>query len=199
LGGDASGRSSAPVRIDAEPVDVDTHLDLIHSWMNKPHVAEWWELDRPRADVGDYLSALTHLQPWVTYADGVPFGYVETYRVADDPLAGHYPARAADVGWHLLVGPEEFLGSGIPQLLGRAFVSYLLDAEHPHRGSRVVCEPDIRNTRMHAFCRRLGFHSVGHVDLPDKRAVLMVHPGDDATLRHIGARHDDAPRPGERP
>nr|WP_246211044.1 GNAT family N-acetyltransferase [Phytoactinopolyspora alkaliphila] len=180
--------------IEVEPLDVDAHLELIHAWMNTPHVAPWWELDRPRDDVGAYLSELTHQQGWIVSADGVPFGYVETYRVAGDPLAAHYPARPGDVGWHLLVGPERFLGSGMPRLLGRAFVSHLLNGDHPHRGRRVVCEPDIRNTRMHAFCRRLGFRSIGHLDLPEKRAVLMVHTGDDTA-----DRHSDEPMGGERP
>lgn len=170
---------SAPVRLDVEPADADRHGALVHDWMNRPHVAPWWELDHPLPEVHAYLAGLTHLQPWIVAANGVPFGYVETYRVPEDPLAAYYPARDTDVGWHLLVGPDEFLGSGIPRLLGQAFVAFLLGrlGGHPHGGDRVVCEPDIRNHRMHAYCRTLGFHPIGEVDLPDKRALIMVCDG----------------------
>ncbi|NEE03864.1 GNAT family N-acetyltransferase [Phytoactinopolyspora halotolerans] len=193
-GREAPGGGPGPVRIDVAPVDIERHGALIHGWMNRPHVAPWWELDKPLEDVCAYLDGLTHLQPWVVSADGEPFGYVETYRVGEDALAAYYPVRPTDVGWHLLVGPERFLGSGIPRLLGRAFLAFQLglptaktgDDARPHRGDRVVCEPDIRNTRMHAFCRSLGFHSIGEVDLPDKRALLMVCAREDA-VRH-GAR-----------
>ncbi|MDN5853064.1 MAG: acetyltransferase, partial [Actinomycetia bacterium] len=138
-------------------------------WMNRPHVSPWWELDRPYEQVRDYLASLTHLQPWLVSADHLPFGYVETYRVAEDPLADHFPARECDLGWHVLVGPQEMLGTGVPRLLGRAVLAYLLN-----QTERVVCEPDARNARMLAFCERLGHRNLGEVGLPEKRAALMT-------------------------
>ncbi|WP_166352616.1 GNAT family N-acetyltransferase [Phytoactinopolyspora limicola] len=165
------------VRLDIEPVDPDRHAQLVHGWMHRPHVIPWWQLDRPLDEIHHYLAGLTHLRAWIVSADGVPFGYVETYRAVDDPLAGYYLARTSDVGWHLLVGPERFLGSGLPRLLGYTFVADLLGLAGPsgvHHGDRVVCEPDVRNTRMHTFCRRLGFHPIGTIDLPEKRALLMA-------------------------
>lgn len=166
------------VTLRAEPADAAAHAELLHTWMNEPHVVPWWQLDRPLPDIRAYLAGLTHLQPWIVSADGRAFGYVETYRVADDPLASYYPVHDGDVGWHLLVGPPDVLGTGLPRALGRVFVDYLLGL-----GQRVVCEPDIRNTRMHAYCRRLGFHSMGEVDLPDKRALLMVC--DRVSVEHV--------------
>jgi siderophore synthetase component/RimJ/RimL family protein N-acetyltransferase len=155
------------VRLDVEPATASGHGELVRDWMNRPHVAPWWEAER--VDAQAYLAGLTHSQPWIFSADGVPFGYVETYPVLDDPLAGYYDARPTDLGWHVLVGPESFLGSGVPRLMGRAVLEHLL--EH---GDRVVCEPDVRNTRMHAYCRALGYQEVGELDLPDKRALLMA-------------------------
>ncbi|NDL60624.1 GNAT family N-acetyltransferase [Phytoactinopolyspora mesophila] len=189
------------VRIGVAPVEVDRHAELIHDWMNRPHVVPWWQLDRPLDDVRAYLRGLTHLQPWLVAADGVPFGYVETYRATEDPLSSHYRARPTDVGWHLLVGPQEFIGTGTPRLLGRAMLAYLLgvhdDARsdgHRHRGDRVVCEPDIRNTRMHAYCRKLGFRSIGEAELPDKKALLMACERTDFTRAWPG---DARPRTGD--
>lgn len=163
----------SPVCLTFQPVEVDEHVGLIHDWMNRPHVAPWWRLDRPFDVIRRYLAGLTHLRPWVVSAGDAPFGYVETYRVLDDPLAEAYPAREDDLGWHVLVGPESFLGTGIPRLLGRAVLASLLNTT-----DRVVCEPDVRNHRMLAFCRRLGHEQHGEVDLPDKRAALMVCTAD---------------------
>ena len=168
--------TSAEVRFD--PVDADRDCALIHDWMNRPHVSPWWELDRPYEQIHDYLTSLTHLRPWLVSTGDVPFGYVETYRVADDPLAAYIRAGDGDLGWHVLVGPQEMLGTGVPRLLGRAVLAYLLN-----HANRVVCEPDARNARMHTFCERLGHRSLGEVDLPEKRARLMACTRDDFDAR----------------
>ncbi|RIQ21875.1 GNAT family N-acetyltransferase [Jiangella rhizosphaerae] len=151
------------------PVRADEHAELIHDWMNRSHVVPWWQLGVSLPEIRDYLAGLTHLRPWLVSAHGAPFGYVETYVVADDPLAGYYPARAGDQGFHLLVGPLSMLGTGVPRLMGRAVLAWLLN-----RGERAVCEPDVRNGRMLAYCDRLGLSSLGEVDLPEKRAAVLA-------------------------
>jgi acetyl CoA:N6-hydroxylysine acetyl transferase len=152
--------------------DPEEHLALVHTWMNAPHVAEWWDLARPRDEVRAYLAAqasLPHLEPWIAWADGIPFAYVETYRAAQDPLAEHYRALPGDRGWHVLVGEAGYLGTGAPRELGRHVVERLLAD-----GERVVCEPDVRNARMLAFCRALGGEVRATLELPGKRAALVV-------------------------
>jgi len=146
-----------------ELVEVDaTHHALLQRWLHEPRVARWWgEVD----DVGEYLDTLDHVTPHVAYADGEPFGYVETYWVVEDELARHYDARPDDRGFHLFVA-EHALGTGVP----RALVRHLLAG---HDG-RTVCEPDVRNARMLAFCRSLGGEVVAELELPHKRAALVV-------------------------
>jgi siderophore synthetase component len=158
-------------RIELVAVDPEIHLDLVHGWMNEPHVAEWWGLAGSKEAVRAYLAtqvALRHLEPWIAYADGVPIGYVETYGAAEDPLAAHYLARASDRGWHILVSASH-VGTGVARELGRFVVDRLFE-----EGERVLCEPDERNERMLAFCRALGGERRATLELPDKRAALMV-------------------------
>jgi RimJ/RimL family protein N-acetyltransferase len=155
--------------IDLVAVDPDVHVELVHGWMNEPHVAQWWDLAVGPAEVRAYLSGLRHLKPWIAYADGVPFGYVETYVVAEDPLAEHYRAQPGDQGFHLFVGEPAFLGTAASRELGRVVVERLLE-----EGERVVCEPDVRNGRMLAYCHALGGEVRAELDLPDKRAALVV-------------------------
>jgi acetyl CoA:N6-hydroxylysine acetyl transferase len=155
--------------IELVAADPDGHLDLVHSWMNEPHVAEWWDLAGSREEVRAYLCALRHLQPWIAYADGVPFAYVETYRVAEDPLAEHYRCAPDDRGWHVLIGDPAFLGTAASRELGRVVVERLLE-----EGERVVCEPDVRNARMLGYCHALGGEVRAELELPHKRAALVV-------------------------
>jgi siderophore synthetase component len=158
-------------RIKLVPADPDVHLDLVHGWMNEPHVAEWWRTEGTPDEVRAYLAAqvaLPHSEPWIALVDGVPFGYVETYRAAEDPLACHYEARASDRGWHVLVAASH-VGTGAPRELGRFVVDRLFE-----EGDRVLCEPDERNARMLAFCRALGGEIRATLELPDKRAALIV-------------------------
>jgi siderophore synthetase component len=158
-------------RIELISADPEVHLNLVHRWMNEPHVAPWWGLAGSPSEVRDYLTAqvaLAHLEPWIAYADGVPFAYVETYRAAEDPLAAFYDARGSDRGWHLLVAASH-VGTGVPRELGRFVDDRLLE-----EGSRVLCEPDERNARMLAFCRALGGEVRETLELPDKRAALIV-------------------------
>jgi RimJ/RimL family protein N-acetyltransferase len=148
--------------IELVAADPQRHADLVREWMHEPHVAPWWG---PPGD--GYLQeqvALPHLKPWIALSEGVPFAYLETYRAAEDPLAAHYEARPDDLGFHLLVTAGD-VGTGAARELVRQLLA------HP---GRVVCEPDERNGRMLAFCRALGGEVRETLQLPDKRAALVV-------------------------
>jgi len=155
-------------------VDVRADLELVHGWTQEPHVAAWWELDGPPSKVEEYLrrqAALRHLDCWIVSEDRRPFAYVETYVVAGDPLARHYEAGEGDRGFHMLLGPPELLGTGAAQRLLRHLVSFLLGQ---FGITRIVCEPDVRNVRMLAFCRSLGGEQLAEVEIDGRRAALMA-------------------------
>lgn len=174
------------VRIGAHEVVVSRDLALVRQWMNAAHVAPWWGLAGPVDVTEQYLAdqlAQPHLAPWIVCADGAPFAYAETYRAADDVLAAHYPAEPGDRGFHLLIGPAERLGTGAAQLLIRALLAHLLADP---AATRVVCEPDVRNTRMLRCCTALGAADTGVVRLPDKDAALLVWTRAEVAARFPG-------------
>jgi len=150
-------------------LDGEADLELVHGWMQQAHVAPWWELAGPLSLLREHLAAHAHVDAWIA-GDGEPFAYVETYRVADDPLAAHVDAEPGDRGFHLLVGPPERLGLGLGRLLVREVTARLL-AEPG--ATRVICEPDVRNARMLACCLALGGERLGTLDLPGRRAALI--------------------------
>ena len=157
-------------------LDPDGDLELVCSWMHQPHVVPFWQLDVSRAELGGYLrraAADDHQQVLIGSLDGEPVSYWECYWAARDPLAGHYPAEPADQGVHLLIGPPERTGRGLGRQLLDAVVAWQLGREPATR--RVVAEPDVRNLRMIHVFTQCGFRQAGELELPDKRAALMLH------------------------
>ncbi|MFD5745139.1 GNAT family N-acetyltransferase [Streptomyces massasporeus] len=166
------------------PVRLERDLPLICRWMNDPVASVFWELAGPQEVTQDHLRAQLAGDgcsvPCIGVLDGAPMSYWEIYRADLDPLARHYPARPHDTGIHLLVGEVAHRGRGLGRLLLRAVADLVL-AQRPSC-TRVIAEPDIRNTPSVAAFLTAGFRFSAEVDLPAKRAALMVR---DRSLRHL--------------
>ncbi|MEU6545073.1 GNAT family N-acetyltransferase [Streptomyces sp. NPDC046859] len=166
------------------PVRIERDLTLLSRWMNDPAVAEFWELAGPEDITERHLRAQLsgdgRSVPCVGLLDGTPMSYWEVYRADLDPLARYYPARPHDTGVHLLIGGPGDRGRGLGRTLLRA-VADLAFGRRPACG-RVVAEPDLRNTPSVAAFLGAGFRFSSEVELPHKRAALMVR---DRNLRHL--------------
>ena len=165
------------------PVRLERDLALLTRWMNDPAVAAFWELAGPETVTAEHLRAQIEGDgrsvPCLGVLDAMPMSYFEIYRADLDPLARHYPARPHDTGIHLLIGGVTDRGRGVGATLLRAGADLVLD--HRPRCTRVVAEPDIRNTPSVSAFLRGGFRYAAEVDLPDKQAALMMR---DRALRH---------------
>jgi RimJ/RimL family protein N-acetyltransferase len=153
----------------------DDDLDLLHSWMNDPEVARFWKKPWPREQIASYLrrqDRSAHSTPYLGELDGVPMSYWELYRADLDPLARHYAAREHDAGLHMLLGPAEYRGRGLAVGLFDAVSAWQLGADP--LATRVVAEPDVENARVIRALERAGFRRTTDLDLPDKRAALMI-------------------------
>ncbi|WP_030563104.1 GNAT family N-acetyltransferase [Streptomyces aureocirculatus] len=166
------------------PVRLERDLPLISRWMNDPAVAAFWELagsaSVTEAHLRPQLEGDGRSVPCLGVLDGAPMSYWEIYRADLDPLARHYPARPHDTGIHLLVGQVSDRGRGLGSTLLRATADLVLD--HRRSCARVVAEPDLRNTPSVSAFLSGGFRFAAEVDLPDKRAALMVR---DRALRAV--------------
>nr|WP_280882851.1 GNAT family N-acetyltransferase [Streptomyces pseudovenezuelae] len=166
------------------PVHVERDLPLISRWMNDPAVAEFWELAGSQTVTEDHLRAqLTgdgRSLPCLGVLEGTPMSYWEIYRADLDPLARHYPARPHDTGIHLLIGGVADRGRGLGSTLIRTVSDLALDKRPAC--ARVIAEPDLRNTPSVAAFLRAGFRFSAEVDLPAKRAALMIR---DRSLRDL--------------
>ncbi|WP_369213419.1 GNAT family N-acetyltransferase [Streptomyces flavofungini] len=166
------------------PVSLERDLPLISRWMNDPAVAAFWELAGPEAVTEAHLRPQLdgdgRSVPCLGVLDGTPMSYWEIYRADLDPLARHYPARPHDTGVHLLIGGVAHRGRG----LGTSLLAAVADLVLAHRPAcaRVIAEPDLRNTPSISAFLSAGFRFSAEVDLPDKRAALMIH---DRALRAV--------------
>nr|WP_051725922.1 GNAT family N-acetyltransferase [Streptacidiphilus jeojiense] len=158
------------------PVRLPRDLSLVAGWMNDPVVAAFWELSGPAELTEQHIS--TQLDgdgrsaPCLGLLDGTPMSYWELYRADLDPIARHYPARPHDTGVHLLLGPPECRGRGVGPRLLRAVAERAL--RERHSAARVVAEPDVRNIPSVRAFLKAGFRHHQDLDLPAKRAALMV-------------------------
>lgn len=157
------------------PVALERDLALLAGWMNDPAVSRYWELAGPpettAAHLAPQLAPGSHSTPYLGLLDGTPMSYWELYRAEADRLADHYPAEPGDTGLHLLIGPPEHRGRGLGAVLLAALAEELLAApDH----SRLVAEPDLTNTASLRAFERAGFTAVAELELPEKRAALML-------------------------
>ncbi|MCH5675326.1 acetyltransferase [Streptomyces sp. CME 23] len=166
------------------PVHIERDLPLVSRWMNDPAVAEFWKLAGPPSVTEDHLRAQCtgdgRSVPCLGVLEGTPMSYWEIYRADLDPLARHYPARPHDTGIHLLIGAVADRGRGLGSTLLRAVADLALDRRSVC--ARVVAEPDLRNTPSIAAFLSAGFRFSAEVELPAKRAALMVR---DRLLRDL--------------
>lgn len=160
-------------------------LDLVHGWMQSPHIDAFWHQAWPRErwyeEIAGHLAGDAIL-PVLVSLDDEPLAYIEVYRVLRDRLTEHYAYLPRDLGLHMAIGEVSRTGKGLGRSLLRALAEGLLAADPAC--ARVVAEPDVTNAPSLKAFAAAGFRPVREVTFPEKTAVLLVHP----------RREEDMPR-----
>jgi RimJ/RimL family protein N-acetyltransferase len=149
---------------------------MLHGWLGRPHVAEWWSAPPSLAEVerewGPMLRGEDTTRAFIVLGDGDAIGYIQVY-IAMGSGGGWWP-DARDPGVRgidqFLAHPEQ-LGRGLGTAMVRAFVKRLFADPAV---SRVQTDPSPHNARAIRCYEKAGFRAVGEVDTPDGRALLMV-------------------------
>ncbi|WEO97262.1 GNAT family N-acetyltransferase [Streptomyces sp. FXJ1.172] len=154
--------------------DVDPLKDaeLLHTWVTHPKAAFWMMREARLEDVERAymeIAADEHHHALLGLRDGEPAFLMERYDPAHRELVGLYEPRPGDVGMHFLVPPADtpvhgFTRSVITAVLAHLFADPAVD--------RVVVEPDVRNTAVHALNEAVGFVPEREIQKPEKRALL---------------------------
>jgi aminoglycoside 6'-N-acetyltransferase len=153
-------------------------LPLLGGWLQEPLVDEWWHDDpAPEALERRYGPAIDGLQPTelrIGERDGVAVGFVQWYRLADEPeytaeLAPHLPIPEDAWSLDYLVGAEEHRRRGIGTALVRAALAEI--GPHP-----VIVPVHAENPGSAGVLRNAGFRVVTAADLePDNPAHSRRH------------------------
>jgi siderophore synthetase component/RimJ/RimL family protein N-acetyltransferase len=155
-------------------LDPDADAELLHRWVTHPKAAFWMMRDADVATVRREYRAIIedpHRDAFVGTVDGEPAFLVERYDPAHVELAGLFQAQRGDVGMHFLCAPADTPLHGFTRAVLGTILAWLF--ADPEVG-RVVVEPDVRNTAVHALNKAAGFEPVRTITKPEKEALLSV-------------------------
>lgn len=152
------------------------HLPLLHGWLSRPHVAQWWQptpsIDELHADyIAPALDGPGATHAHIACKDGEPIGFIQSYTVMgsgdgwweDETDPG---ARGIDQ----FLAHADQLGQGLGRAMIRAFVARLFDDPAV---TVVQTDPSPHNERAIRCYRAAGFAPEGEVLTPDGPALLM--------------------------
>ncbi|MGW4561192.1 GNAT family N-acetyltransferase [Streptomyces sp. NPDC004561] len=160
------------MRFTIRPLDPLTDGLLLHGWVTHPKAAFWMMGDaRPEDVERAYLeiAADEHHDAFLGLLDGEPVFLMERYDPAHRELVGLYEPEPGDVGMHFLVAPTDTPVHGFTRAVITAVMTYLFEDPATRR---VVVEPDVRNTAVHALNAAVGFVPEREIRKPEKRALL---------------------------
>ncbi|MFI8265721.1 GNAT family N-acetyltransferase [Streptomyces sp. NPDC085665] len=154
------------------PLDPFADAELLHGWVTHPKASFWMMQDASLPDVErEYMriAAHEHHQAFIGLHEGRPAFLMETYDPSELELVGLYDAQPGDVGMHFLVAPSDTPLHGFT----RAVITTVMAAVFADPATeRVVVEPDVANTAVHALNETVGFVPERQVTKPEKEALL---------------------------
>jgi aminoglycoside 6'-N-acetyltransferase Ib len=154
-------------------------LPMLHDWLNRPHIVEWWGGDDKRPTLSEVLEAYapSHLAresvtAYIAMLDDEPIGYAQSY-VALGSGDGWWEdetdpgVRGIDQS---LANPSQ-LGKGLGTRLVRALVERLFQDPEV---TKIQTDPAPDNLRAIRCYEKAGFVRQQTVVTPDGPAVYMV-------------------------
>ena len=152
-------------------------LPLLHDWLRRPHVAEWWTpaptLAQVEEEYGAYVTGEDEsVRPYIALTGGAPIGYIQSYVAMGS--GGRWWENERDPGVRGIdqfLAHAEQLGRGLGTAMVRAFVAALFADPGV---TRIQTDPAPENRRAIRCYEKAGFRVLGEVDTPDGRAVLMT-------------------------
>ncbi|WP_435228009.1 GNAT family N-acetyltransferase [Streptomyces sp. Tue6028] len=154
------------------PLDLVEDAELLHRWVTHPKAAFWMMQEAKLPDVEREYMAIAageHHDAFLGLRDGEPVFLMERYDPAHVELVGLYEARPGDVGMHFLVAPTDTPVHGFTRAVITAVMRHLFADPAT---VRVVVEPDVRNTAVHALNEAVGFVPEREIQKPEKKALL---------------------------
>jgi RimJ/RimL family protein N-acetyltransferase len=153
----------------------ESDLPLLHSWLNRPHVLDWWSgessLEEVRAKYLPRIGSGT-VRCYLAYLASKPVGFIQSY-VAVETEDGWWVGSAdpSVLGIDQFIADADRLGRGLGTAMASQFASFLF---RDSTVSRIQVDPRPDNSRAIRCYEKAGFHSTGLVTTPDGPALLMI-------------------------
>ena len=142
-----------------QPVDKE-HLDLVHSWLKKPHVVKWFYgqgLQNTLDHLDAFLNGSCNSAYWLGFDGDHPFAFFITSFVLKptDPLTRWCKEKGDTITLDMLIGDTNYLGKGLSHILIREF----LLQQFP-KAAEVLIDPEASNLHAIHIYKKVGFEIV---------------------------------------
>lgn len=155
--------------------DPQKDLDVFHQWHNERRVWRFWELNKPKEELAEYLKkglADPHQIPVIIECDGEPKGYFEIYWTPEDRLGPYYEYEPFDRGFHFLIGEKSFLGMANTDAVIKSVMHFIF-LDDP-RTRKIMAEPRHDNAAAIRYVDVFPvWKKLKEFDFPHKRAALL--------------------------
>lgn len=144
-------------RIDFRPVRIEDDLPRFYTWLSDPDVRRWY--DEGEHSLENYRQQFapeptTH--KFIILIDEHPAGYLQAYRVSDEPeYATQLGLEHDAVSLDLFIGDPDYRGGWGSLVLRKALAGIVfgdMNAEY------ACCNPDPENARAVRAYQKAGFH-----------------------------------------
>ena len=145
-------------------------LPLLGRWLERPHVAEWW--DDTDDKLAEIRAAMTDAatEPFIVALNGAPIGYIQCY---DPHREDGHPYRDQPEG---TFGIDQFIGE--PELVGighgSAMITAFVDRLFRRGARRVIIDPHPTNRRAIRAYEKAGFTAFGYRTTIYGEALMMA-------------------------
>jgi RimJ/RimL family protein N-acetyltransferase len=151
-------------------------LRMVHAWLQRPHVAEWWHEPTSLAELErDYLPGTmseSSTRAYIALLGDEPIGFIQSYvPMGSGEGWWEHEADPGTRGIDQFLANAEELGRGLGSAMVSVFVERLF--QDP-KVTKVQTDPSPKNERAIRCYQRAGFVIQGEVTTPDGPALLML-------------------------
>lgn len=144
-------------------------LDLMHRWLNTPHVRRWWYAEGTsygeiEAEYLPLIEGRDAAKPFVILHGEKPIDYIQSYPIADDEEYANLVDVQDSAGLDLFIGKTEYLHRGLGRHILRRFL-----AEQVFSSPDIdvcVIGPEPKNTAAIRSYEKAGFRYFKTIQVP---------------------------------
>jgi RimJ/RimL family protein N-acetyltransferase len=152
----------------------ENDLDLLCTWLKKPHVKKWWDDSLTDEELKyKYKSRIgnTIIVPFIVYMNHKPLGFIQYYH-ANKMGDGWWPGELeGTVGIDQFIGEEDYINRGYGTSIIKEFVKKLFA---DIKINKIIADVDPDNKSALRCYEKVGFKFDKEVITPDGFAHLLV-------------------------